>query len=136
LHSARRTVRELGADGPRTPGGRSATLERTVRKTQQNHQSRTSKNGQSIPSPRTVREQLVPRGQSAMPRRTVRPTRGRSGTPTLAVRQTTYIKTLTPRKIYARARKNWTNTRRTYTSWTVRGLLADSPPALEQNSPR
>jgi hypothetical protein len=31
LRSARRMVREPGADGPRTPGGRSATHRRTVR---------------------------------------------------------------------------------------------------------
>jgi ribosome assembly protein YihI (activator of Der GTPase) len=60
LRSTRRTVREAGADGPRTPGRRSMTLERTVRKRKQNNQKRTPKCGRSVPYPRTVREQLVP----------------------------------------------------------------------------
>jgi hypothetical protein len=88
------------------------------------------------PETRTVREQLVSRGQSAIPRWKVWPAHGRSGTPTRTVRQTSRRKTLTPRKIYTWAHKNWTNTRRTCTSRTVRRLWADSPPALEQNSPR
>jgi hypothetical protein len=124
------------ADGPRAWGGWSATLERRVRKMQQNQQRRTSKNGQSVPGPQMVREQLVLRRRSAMPRRTVQPARGRSGTPIWTVRQTTCSKTLTPRKMYARAHKNWTNTRRTYTSRTLCGLQADSSPGLEQYSPR
>jgi hypothetical protein len=112
-------------DGLRALGGWSATLERTVRKTQQNRQYRISKSGRSAPCPRTVREQQLPRGQSAVSRRTVRPARGQSGTPTQTVRQTTCIKTMTPRRIYTRTRKNWTNTERTQTAQTVRSLQAD-----------
>jgi hypothetical protein len=36
LRITRRTIRKAGADGPQTPGGRSATLKWTVRKQQQN----------------------------------------------------------------------------------------------------
>jgi hypothetical protein len=74
LRNSRRTVREAGADGPWTPSGRSATLERTVRNSQQNHQKHTSNCGRSVPCTLTVREQLVPRGQSAASRRMVRQT--------------------------------------------------------------
>jgi hypothetical protein len=101
LRSARRTVREPGAGGPRTLGGRSATHRPTVCYSQQNDQTRTPTCGRFVHGPRTVREQLVPRRQSAIPRRTVRPPCGRFGTPTRTVRQTNCNKTLTPRKIYA-----------------------------------
>jgi hypothetical protein len=59
------------ADGPRAPGGLSVTLEQTVRKLQQNLQKCTSNNGLSVLGTRTVCEQLVLCGRSAMPRRTV-----------------------------------------------------------------
>jgi hypothetical protein len=85
LRKPKQTVGEAGADSTRAPGGRSATLERTVQKTQQNLQYLTSKNGRSAPCPRIVHEQQVPRGQSMVSRRTVRPARGRSGTPTRTV---------------------------------------------------
>jgi hypothetical protein len=87
LRNSRRTVREAGADGPRTPSGRSVTLDRMVHNSQQNHQKHTSNCGRSVPCTWTVREQLVPREGSAMTKRTVR--------------QTFCHKTLTPRKIYA-----------------------------------
>jgi hypothetical protein len=96
LHSHMWTVREARADGLRTSDGRSASLEWTVRKTQQNHQKRTLKCGRSVPYPRTVREKLVPRRRSA--------------TSEQNVRQTSCHKTLAPRKIHAQTRKNWTNT--------------------------
>jgi hypothetical protein len=136
LQIARRTVRKAGADGPQALGGQSATLWRTIRKRQQNLQYRTLNNRRSAPCPRTVREQLVPRGQSAVSRRTARPTHGRFDPSIRTVRQTPRNETLTPRKVYARTRKNWTNTRRTHTTRTVRGLQPDSLPALEQNNTR
>jgi hypothetical protein len=82
------------------PGGQSATLGRTfcchradgllhtgrtVRQSQHNDQTSTQTRGRSVLGPRTVREQLVPRGQSAIPKRTVRPPRGQSGSPTRTV---------------------------------------------------
>jgi hypothetical protein len=75
-HSAdtRRMVLYLRAEGPRTPGRRSATHERTVRYSQQNDPTRTPTRRRSIPRPRTVREQLVPRGRSATSRWMVRQT--------------------------------------------------------------
>jgi hypothetical protein len=60
-----RTVRNPGADGPRSPCGRSATHGRLSVKHEQNDQTNTSTSGRSVPCPWTVREQLVPRGQSA-----------------------------------------------------------------------
>jgi hypothetical protein len=71
LRKPGRTVRVDRADSPRGGGGRSARLRRTVRKSQQNLQYRTLKNGRSAPCHRTVREQFVSRGRSAASRRTV-----------------------------------------------------------------
>jgi hypothetical protein len=81
----------------------------------------------SAPCPRTVREQQVPRTKFAVSRRTVRPTCGRSGTPTWTVRQTTCSKTLTARRIYMWTRKNWTNMPKTQTARTVHSVRADGP---------
>jgi hypothetical protein len=69
-----RTVRGPGADGPRSPCGRSATHGGLSVKHEQNDPTDTSTHGRSVPRPRTVREQLVPRGQSATSGRTVRQT--------------------------------------------------------------
>jgi hypothetical protein len=66
LQITRRTVRKDGADGPHALGGQSATVGRTVLKRQQNLQYHTLNNRWSAPCPRTVRERLVPRGQSAV----------------------------------------------------------------------
>jgi hypothetical protein len=46
-----RTVWQGGADGPHWPRGQSGQVPRTVRKSQQNHQKRTRKNGLSAPDP-------------------------------------------------------------------------------------
>jgi hypothetical protein len=51
-----RTVRDPAADGPRSPGGRSATHGRTVRQSQQNDQMSTQPCGWSLPGPQTVRD--------------------------------------------------------------------------------
>jgi hypothetical protein len=68
LQQARWTVRGPGADSPRPPrGGRSVRY-------QQNDPTSTSTRGRSVPRPRTVREQLVPRGLSATSLWTVRQT--------------------------------------------------------------
>jgi hypothetical protein len=66
-----RTVRGPGVEGPRSPCGRSATHDGL---SEQNDPTGTSTRGRSVPHPRTVREQLVPRGQSATSGRTVRQT--------------------------------------------------------------
>jgi hypothetical protein len=65
----------------RSPGGLSAVNartvrdpRRTVRSCEQNDPTGTSTRGRFVPHPWTVREQLVPRGQSAMSERTVRQT--------------------------------------------------------------
>jgi hypothetical protein len=71
LRDTRRTVRGDRADSPRGTGGRSASHGWTVRKRKLTLQYHTSNNRQSAPYPRTVREQLVPRGRSATSRRTV-----------------------------------------------------------------
>jgi hypothetical protein len=69
-----RTVRGPGADGPRSPCKRSTTQGRLSVKHEQNDPTGTSTRGRSVPCPRTVREQLVPRGQSATSGQTVRQT--------------------------------------------------------------
>jgi hypothetical protein len=74
LWSPRQTVRGDRADGPSGGGGRSAGQVRIVRKWKPNLQNRTQKNRQSVPYPRTVREQIVSCGQSATLRRTVHKT--------------------------------------------------------------
>jgi hypothetical protein len=115
------------ADGPRGWGGRSARTRRTVCDPWADSPLNATEPLEAHPEMRTVRtlprtiwEQLVPRGRSATSGRTVR--------------QTSCHKTLAPWKIYTQARKNWTNTRRTHTSRTVCVLQAASPPAHEQNS--
>jgi hypothetical protein len=61
-------------DSPRPWGGRSATHGGLSVKHEQNDPTGTSTRGRSVLRPRTVREQLVPRGQSATSWRTVRQT--------------------------------------------------------------
>jgi hypothetical protein len=70
--AVRGTVRVEAVDYLRGPGGPSASTGQTVRKCHPNFQYCTSKNGQSVPYPRTVRGQLVPRRLSATSRQTVR----------------------------------------------------------------
>jgi hypothetical protein len=94
------------ADGPRAWGGRSADTGRTIRYPWADGPLIATERLNAHPETRTVHKQLVLRGQSAIPRRTVWPARGRSSTLTGTVRQTTCSKPLTPRKIYARANKN------------------------------
>jgi hypothetical protein len=85
LRSDGRTVREPRADGPRTladgplpTGGRSVNRNRMTRRAPQHADG---------PSwAQTFREQLMPCEQSVIRKRTVRPPRGRSGTPTRTVR--------------------------------------------------
>jgi hypothetical protein len=120
LQTTRWTVRRARANSSQALGRQFATLGRTFRKRQQNLQYCTSNNGWSAPCPWTVREQQMPRG--------------RCGAPTQMVQQTTCSKTLTPRRIYVRARKNWMNTRRTQTARTVHGLQADSPPGTNRTT--
>jgi hypothetical protein len=67
LQQPRRTVRGHLADCPRLPRGRPATHGGLSVKHKQNDPTGTSTRGRSVPCPRTVREQLVPRGQSAHP---------------------------------------------------------------------
>jgi hypothetical protein len=74
LQQSRRTVRGHQVDCPRSPRGWSATYGGLSVKHEQNDPTGTSSRGCSIPHPRTVREQLVSRGQSATPERTVRQT--------------------------------------------------------------
>jgi hypothetical protein len=74
LQQPRRTIRGHLADCPRSPSGRSATHGGLSVKHKQNDPTGTSTRGRSVPHPRTVREQLVPRGQSATSGRTVRQT--------------------------------------------------------------
>jgi hypothetical protein len=64
-----RTVRPGVADSPQGPRGRSGQEPQTVRKSQQNHQRRTEKNGPSAKTGRTVR---AGSGPSATEARTVR----------------------------------------------------------------
>jgi hypothetical protein len=71
LHRPRRTVRGHLADRSRSPRGRSATHDGLSVKRKQNDPTGTSTRGRSVPCPRTVREQLVPRGQFATTGRTV-----------------------------------------------------------------
>jgi hypothetical protein len=136
------TVRVVRADGPRVMDAQSEKESRPSSSAPWITDSpylvlgRSASNWCRADSPQTPGGQSGPHADSPARTRTVRPARGRSGTPTRTVRQTSCSKTLTPRKIYAWAHKNWMNTRRTCTSRTVRGLWADSPPALEQNSPR
>jgi hypothetical protein len=127
------------ADGPRGWGGRSASTGRMVRDPRADSPKKRNRTSNTAPR-KTDGPRLVPGwsasnrfhadstrspgGQYAVSRRTVRPARGRSDTPTRMVRQTTCSKTLTPQRIYARTRKNWTNMRRTQTARTVRGLQA------------
>jgi hypothetical protein len=74
LQQPRRTVRGHLADCPRSPRGRSATHGGLSIKHKQNNPTGTLTCGRSVPRPRTVREQLVPRGQSTTSGRTVRQT--------------------------------------------------------------
>jgi hypothetical protein len=55
----------------RSPRGRSTIHDGLSVKHKQNDPTGTSTRGRSVPCPRTVREQLVPRGQSATSGRTV-----------------------------------------------------------------
>jgi hypothetical protein len=112
------TVRSPGADGPRSPCGRSATHGGLSVKHKQNNPTGTSTHGRSVPHPRTVREQLVPRGQFATSGRTVRQTP--SGQKQLANR----IKT--------KALKNTRRTRRTPGRTTPRGWSASTPRTVRQ----
>jgi hypothetical protein len=113
-----RTVHGPGVDGPRSPCGRSATHDGLSVKYEQNDPTGTSTRGWSVPHPRTVREQLVPRGQSATSGRTVRQTP--SGQQQLANR----IKT--------KALKNTRRTRRTPGRTTPRGQSARTPRTVRQ----
>jgi hypothetical protein len=63
-----------GADGPRSLCRRSTTQGGLSVKHEQNDPTGTSTCGRSVPRPRTVRVQLVSRGQSATSERTVRQT--------------------------------------------------------------
>jgi hypothetical protein len=119
-----RKVRGPGADGPRSPCGRSAVTVRTVRghgglfvKNKQNDPTGTSTRGWFLPHPRTVREQLVPRGQSAKSGRTVR--------------QTPFHQKLLANRIETKVLKNTRRTRRTPgpkgSTRTVRTHHVDSP---------
>jgi hypothetical protein len=74
LRKPRRAVRGDRVDSPCGGGGQSTRLRRTIRNSQQNLQYRTLKNRWSAPCPRTVHEQLVPRGRSVTSRRTVHET--------------------------------------------------------------
>jgi hypothetical protein len=105
------------ADCPRSPCGRSATHGGLSVKHKQNDPNSTSTHGWPVPRPRMVREQLVPRGQSATSRRTVRQT-------------PSHQKPLANR-IQTKAFKNTRRTRRTFgpkgSTRTVRTHRADSP---------
>jgi hypothetical protein len=72
LHCLGQTVRSALADSPQGASRRSARSRRMVRRWNLNNQYCTSKYGWSVPYPRTVCEQLVPRRRSAIPMRTVR----------------------------------------------------------------
>jgi hypothetical protein len=74
LQQPRRTVRGHLAYCPRSPRGRSATHGGLSVKHKQNDPTGTSTHRRSIPRLRTVREQLVSRGQSATSGWTVRQT--------------------------------------------------------------
>jgi hypothetical protein len=117
LQQPRRIVRGYLADCPRSPRGRSATYGGLSVKHEQNNPTGTSSHGRSVPRPRTVREQLVPRGQSATSWQTVRQT-------------PSHQKPLANR-IETKALKNTRRTRRTLgpkgSTRTIRTHHADSP---------
>jgi hypothetical protein len=117
LKQPRRTVRGHLADCPRAPRGRSATHGGRSVNHRQNDPTSTSSRGRSVPRPRTVREQLMPRGLSATSGRTVRQT-------------TSHQKPLSNR-IKTKALKNTRRTRRTPrqkpSTRTVRTHHADGP---------
>jgi hypothetical protein len=74
LQETWRTFRGPRADGARSPCGRSVTHGGLSVKYEQNDPTGTSTCGRSVPRPRMVREQLVPRGQSSTSGQTVRQT--------------------------------------------------------------
>jgi hypothetical protein len=107
-----------GADGPRSPCGRSATHDGLSVKYKQNDPTHTSTRGWSVPHPRTVREQVVPRGQSATSGRTVHQTP--PGQKQLA------------KRIETKALKNTRQTRGTHGRTTPRGQSASTPRTVRQ----
>jgi hypothetical protein len=99
LKQPRRTIHCHLADCPRAPCGRSATHGGRSVKHEQNDPTNTSTRGRSVPRPRTVREQLVPRGLSTTSGRTIR--------------QTTFHQKPLANRIETKALKNTRRTRRT-----------------------
>jgi hypothetical protein len=113
-----RTVRGPGADGPRSLCGRPATHGGLSVKHEQNDPTGTLTCGRFVPRPRTVREQLMPRGQSATSGRTVRQTA--PGQKQLANR------------IETKALKNTRRTQTTPGRTTPRGQSASTPRTVRQ----
>jgi hypothetical protein len=117
MQQPRRTVCGHLEDCPRSPRRWSATYGGLSVKHEQNDPTGTSSRGRSVPCPRTVRKQLVPRGQSATSRRTVRQT-------------PSHQKSLA-NQIETKALKNTRRTRRTPgpkgSTRTVRAHHADIP---------
>jgi hypothetical protein len=74
LQQPRRTIRGHLANCPRSPRGRSTTHGGLSVIHKKNDPTGTSTRRRSVPRPQTVREQLVPRGQSATSGRTVHST--------------------------------------------------------------
>jgi hypothetical protein len=99
LKQPRRTVRGHLADCPWAQRAQSATHGGRSVKHGQNDPTSTSSHGRSVPRPRKVREQLVPRGLSATSGRTVR--------------QTTSHQNPLANQIKTKALKNKRRTRRT-----------------------
>jgi hypothetical protein len=127
LRSAGRTVREPGADSPLPTGGRSVNRNRTTRRAPQHADGpylvpvRSASNSCRAESPRS------PGGQSGHHADGPIPLHGRSDKPPAAKFDTSKDLRASSQELDEHA----TNLH----SRTVRGLGADSPPALEQNSP-
>jgi hypothetical protein len=105
-----RTVRPAGADCLQWPRRQSGQVPPTVRKSQQNHQRRTGKNG-----------------LSARNRRTVRIGSGPSATEARTVRKPAATKSQNKTGSKAKTSRNTMNTRRTLYSRTVCQAHADCP---------
>jgi hypothetical protein len=118
LQQSRRSVRGPKADCPRPPRGWSAPHGGRSVKHQQNDPTGTSSRGRSVPRPWTVREQLVPRGQSATSGRTVHQTPSGQKRPA--------------NRIETKALKNTRRTRRTPGRTPPSGQSASTPRTVRQ----
>jgi hypothetical protein len=126
LRKPRRTVHEAGADGLRPSSGQSEKCNRTSSTTPQKMDGsrlvpgRAASNRCHADSPRS------PGGQSGLHADGPVPLHGRSDKP-LASK-------LWHPEGSTRTHKNWTNMRRTHTTWTVCSLQADGPPGTNRTA--